>query len=143
VDPETGRSLVIAGPNSLRSPDGAWVVEFPSAWIGQPPYEVIIKNGGGGKVVGNLDIQISEDDAKWDWARSAFCGTSGKFIAATIDSVQAFEIPSGKKIAEFPTAIWQDPDAMKTDPTVTVACSPDAKRVAIRSGARLTLHHLN
>ena len=143
VDPKTGRSLVIAGPNSPRSPDGAWVVEFPISWIGQPPREVIIKNGNSGKVVGNLDVQINDDDAKWDWARSAFCGTSGKFIAATTDSVQAFEIPSGKKIAEFPTTSWLDPDAAKTNPTVTVACSNDAKRVAIRSGARLTLHNLN
>jgi hypothetical protein len=143
VDPETGRSLVIAGFNSLRSPDGAWVVEFPNLSIGQPPWEVIIKNGSNGKVVGNLDVRISDDDAKWEWARSAFCGTSGKFIAATTDSVQAFEIPSGKKIAEFPKTTWQDPDAAKTDPGVTVACSSNAKRVAIRSGARLTLHHLN
>jgi hypothetical protein len=143
VDPKTGRSLVIAGLNSLRSPDGAWVVEFPNLSIGQPPWEVIIKNGSNGKVVGNLDVQISDDDGKWGWARSAFCGTSGKFIAATIDSVQAFEIPSGKKIAEFPEATWQDPDPAKTDLAVTVACSSDAKRVAIRSGARLTLHHLN
>ena len=108
-----------------------------------PEIKIKIKNGSSGKVVGNLDVQISDDDAKWDSARSAFCGTSGKFITATIDSVQAFEIPSGKKIAEFPTATWQDPDAAKTDPTVTVACSSDAKRVAIRSGARLTVHHLN
>lgn len=143
VDPKTGRSLVTAGRNSLRSPDGAWVVEFPTSWIGQPPWEVIIKNGSNGKVVGNLDIQIGEDDSKWDSARSAFCGTSGKFIAATVDSVQAFEIPSGKKLAEFRTTTWQDPDAVKTDPTVTVACSSDAKHVAIRSGARLTLHNLN
>jgi hypothetical protein len=57
--------------------------------------------------------------------------------------VQAFDIPSGKKIADFLTTTWQDPDAAKTDPTVTVACSSDAKRVAIRTGARLTLHHLN
>ena len=143
VDRKTGRLLVIAGRNSLRSPDGAWVVEFPTSWIGQPPWEVIIKNGSNGKVVGNLDVQISDDDVKWDSARSAFCGTSGKFIAATTDSVQAFEIPSGKKIAEFPTTSWLDPDAAKTNPTVTVACSNDAKRVAIRSGVRLTLHNLN
>jgi hypothetical protein len=108
-----------------------------------PEIKIKIKNGSSGEVVGNLDVQISDDDVKWDSARSAFCGTSGKFIAATTDSVQAFEIPSGKKIAEFATTTWQDPDAAKTNPVVIVACSSDAKRVAIRSGSRLTLHNLN
>ena len=33
--------------------------------------------------------------------------------------------------------------SLKTDPTVTVACSSNGRRVAIRSGVRLTLHDLN
>jgi hypothetical protein len=141
VDPKTGRLLVSAAPGSPRSPDGAWVVEFPNLWFGDPPREIIIKNGSSGEVAGKLDLQITDDEEKWVW-REAFCGRSGRFIAATRDTVQAFEIPSGKKLAEFPSATWQDPDAVKTNPTVTVACSFNGKRVAIRSGERLTLHDL-
>ena len=142
VDPKTGRSLVSAGPSSLRSPDGAWVVDFPSLLFGDPPREIIIKNGSNGEVTGKLNLQITDAEQNWVW-RGAFCGTSGRFVAATRDTVQAFEIPSGKKIAEFSSTTWQDLEAMKTDPTVTVACSFNGKRVAIRSGARLTLHDLN
>jgi hypothetical protein len=144
VDPKTGHLLVRVGPNSHRSADGAWVVEFPNPMFVDAPRQVIIKNGRSGEVVGKLDLQITEDNEmeNW-WGRGAFCGTSRKFIATINDSVQAFEIPSGKKIAEFPTTTWQDADAMKTDPAVTVACSSSGKRVAIRSGVRLTLHDLN
>jgi hypothetical protein len=142
VDPKRGRLLVSAGPSSPRSPDGAWVVEFPNLWFGDPPREIIITNGSSGEAVGKLDLHITDDEQNWAW-RGAFCGTSGRFIAATNDTVQAFEIPSGKKIADFPVATWQDVEAMKTNPTVTVACSFNGKRVAIRSGVRLTLHDLN
>ena len=142
VDPKTGRSLVSGGPSSTRSSDGAWVVEFLNLWFGDDaPREIIIKNGSSGEVAGKLDLQITDDEEKWVW-RGAFCGTSGRFIAATRDTVQAFEIPSGKKIADFLSTTWQDADAVKTNPTVTVACSFNGKRVAIRSGVRLTLHDL-
>jgi hypothetical protein len=143
VDPKTGRLLVSVGPNSHRSLDGAWVVEFPNPMFVDGPREVIIKNGSSGEVVGKLDLQITDDGMENWWGRGVFCGTSRRFIAATHDTVRAFEIPSGKKIADFPSTTWQDPNAMKTDPTVTVACSLSGKRVAIRSGVRLTLHDLN
>jgi hypothetical protein len=143
VDPKTGRLLISAGPNSLRSEDGAWVVEFPNSMIYESLREVIIKNGSSGKVVGNLDLQITDDKENWEWGRGAFCGTSGRFIVANNDTVQAFEIPSGKKIADVPKTTWQDADAVNTDRTVTIACSPNGKDVAIRSGVRLTLHNLN
>jgi hypothetical protein len=143
VDPKTGRLLVRVGPNSHRSADGAWVVEFPNPMFVDAPREVIVKNGRSGEVVGKLDLQITDDNTENWWGRGAFCGTSRRFIAATHDSVQAFEIPSGKKVAELPITTWQDADATKTDPTVTVACSSSGKRVAVRSGERLTLHDLN
>lgn len=144
VDPKTGRLLVSVGPNSLRSRAGEWVVEFPNSMIDEQFPEIKIKNGRSGGVVGKLNVQITDDNKeKWAWGRGAFCGTSGRFIATNNDTVQAFELPSGKKIAEFPKPTWQDPDAVKTNPGVTVACSFDAKHVAIRSGARLTLHDLH
>jgi hypothetical protein len=144
VDPKTGRLLVSVGAHSHRSLDGAWVVEFPNTLFGDAPREVIIRNGRG-EEVGKLDVQITEDEdmEKWMWARSAFCGTSGRFIAATNDIVEAFEIPSGKKIADFPITTWRDSHAVKGDYPVAVACSSTGKRVAIRSGERLTLHDLN
>jgi hypothetical protein len=143
VDPKTGRLIVDVGPRSHRSLDGAWMVEFPNPMFTEPPVEVIIKDGRSGAVVGKLEVQITDGDAdKWAWGSGAFCGTSGRFIAATNDTLQAFNIPSGKKIADLPLTTWQDMDAMKTDPAVTVACSLNGKRVAIRSGVRLTLHDL-
>jgi hypothetical protein len=140
VDPKTGRLLVRVGPNSNRSPDGAWDVEFPHPLLEDAPQDVTIANRGG-EVVGKLDLQITDDKENWAWGRGAFCGTLGKFIASTKDSVQAFEIPSGKRIASFAIETWRAKNP--TDATVTpVACSATGKRVAIRSGERLTLHDL-
>ncbi len=142
LDLKTGRSLTPMDVNAIRSSDGAWVVEFPNfAYYDDPSRDVTIKDGMNGSQVGKLDLEIPEGEENWGW-RGAFCGKSGRFIAATYDTVQAFEIPSGKKIVEFPPATWQDVNALKADPTVTVACSPNGKRVAIRSGGRLTLHQL-
>jgi hypothetical protein len=145
VDPKTGRVLVEIEPNSHRSPDGAWVVEFPNTIYGDVPKEVIIKNGRSEEVVGKLELQIADDEQleSWSWARGAFCGTSGKFVAAANNTVQVFAMPSGKKVADFPVAAWQDADPTKTDPISIVGCSFNGKRVAIRSGTRLTLHDLN
>jgi len=141
VDPKSGRLLVTIGLNSHRSLDGAWIIEFPNPLFGDAPREVIIENRSG-EVAGKLDLQMTDDELYKTW-RGAFCGRSARFIAASADTVRAFEIPSGKKIADFPKTTWQDPDATKTDPTPTVACSFNGKRVAIRSGVRLTLHDLN
>jgi len=145
VDPQTGRVLLSVGPRAQRSLDGSWVVDFPNLLYGDAPRKVLIKNGMNGRVVGKLDVQIKDEEekGKWAWARGAFCGTTGSFVAATKDTVQVFALPSGKKVAEFPAATWQDVRALKTDPTVTVACSSNARRVAIRSGSMLTLHALN
>jgi hypothetical protein len=145
VDPKTGRVLVTFAPNTRRSPDGAWVAEFPNTLYGDTPREVIIENGRSGEAVSKLDLQIADDTAleAWAWAPSAFCGTSGRFIAAANDTVQAFQIPSGKMIADFPKTTWQDPLAPNTHPLVTLACSFNGKLAAIRPGGRLTPHDLN
>jgi hypothetical protein len=144
VDPRTGRLLVNVVPNSYRSVDGAWVVEFPNPDYGGSSKTIPIKSGLNGELAGQLDIKIASDDEEeaWGWARGAFCGTSGRFIAASKDTVQAFAIPSGKKIAEFPAKSWQEPASAGGSNLVTVACSLDGQRVAIRNGARLTLHDL-
>jgi hypothetical protein len=145
VDPQTGRVLVRVEPNSYRSLDGASVVEFPNTLYGDAPKEVIIKNGMSGEVVGKLELQIADEKEResWGWGRGAFCGTSGQFVAAGSNTVQVFAIPSGKKVADFPIKRWQaDADPTKTDLTAIVGCSFNGKRVAIRSGKRLTLHDL-
>lgn len=141
VDPKTGRLIVSVGAYSYRSLDGAWIVEFPNLLYGDAPREITIKNGLGGQAAGKLDLEITDEKENWVW-RAAFCGTSGRFIAATYDTVQAFEIPSGRKITDFPEDTWKDAKAINTDHTVNVSCSSNGKRVAIRSGTRLTLHHL-
>jgi hypothetical protein len=145
VDPKTARVLVKSEPNSHRSPDGAWVVEFPNTMYSDPPKEVIFENGRRGEVTGKLEVQMADDKEleSWSWARGAFCGTSGSFVAAASNTVQLFAIPSGKRLADFPITTWQDDaDPAKTDSTAIVGCSVDGKRVAIRSGKRLTLHDL-
>jgi hypothetical protein len=88
---------------------------------------------------------MSDDEQleAWSRARGAYCGTSGKFIAATNNTVQAFKLPSGKKLADFPIKTWQDDaDPTKTDTSAIVGCSFNGKRVAIRTDTRLTLHDL-
>jgi hypothetical protein len=141
VDPKTGRLLATVGPNSHRSPDGAWDVEFPNPMYEDEPVEVIIMNGRSGKVFGKLDLRVTEYEENWAWGRGAYCGTSRRFIAASNESVQAFEIPSGKHIANFPIETWRA--ANRDDASAAaIACSPTGKRVAIRSGERLTLHVL-
>jgi hypothetical protein len=142
VEPKTGRLLVTVGTNSHRSPDGAWDVEFPNTMYSDAPLEVIIANRRG-EVVGKLDIQMTIDNQQnWSGARAAFCGTSGRFIAATNVTVQAFEIPSGRQIASFPAESWRTTNPENAGVT-SVACSLTGRRVAIRSGERLTLHDLN
>jgi hypothetical protein len=145
VDPKTGRVLVKINPNSYRSPDGRWVVEFPNTISDGVPREVVINNGRTGQVVGKLELHMADDTEleSWSRARGAFCGTSGRFIAAANNTVQAFAIPSGKKIADFPITTWQDADPTKNDTAAIVGCTSNGKRMAIRSGLRLTLHDLN
>lgn len=144
LDPATGRTLVEVPPNFSRSPDGAWVIAFPNTLYGDTPRKVIIKNGETGKEVGKLDIHIDSDEQldSWAWARGTFCGTSGRYAVATNSTVQLFEIPSGKKIATFPKATWQDAHAPDTDGVAAVACSFDGKRVAIRTPTRLSVRKL-
>jgi hypothetical protein len=144
VDPKTGRVLVKNTPNSHRSPNGKWVVEYPNTIADGAPKEVVIKNGRNGELVGKLELEMADDEEleSWAWARGAFCGTSGRFVAAASNTVQVFEIPSGKRLADFPIKTWQDTDPTKTGSTAIVGCSFNGKRVAIRSGTRLTLHDL-
>jgi hypothetical protein len=45
VDPKTDRVLVTITPNSHRSPNGRWVVEYPNTVADDAPRQVVIKNG--------------------------------------------------------------------------------------------------
>jgi hypothetical protein len=142
VDPKTGRSLVVYGTNSVRSPDGAWVVELAGYLHGAERLETIIINGLDGTILGKLDLNIS-DELNSSWS-GVFCGTSGRFIAWNPDSVSAFDLISRKQIASLPTETWLDKNlsASSNLPALAVGCSWTGKRVAIRSGARFTLHDL-
>jgi hypothetical protein len=140
LDMRTGRTLGEFGANSVRSPDGAWSVEFPNLLFGDTPKEAVIKNGINGEVVGKLDLQMTDDEFTSEWG-GAFCGESERFVAVAVDAVRAYELPSGRQIAVFPPDSWRDPEA-KGDWGASVACSSDGKRVAIRSGGRLALHDL-
>jgi len=141
VDPKTGRDLVSYGPLSVRSPNGAWVVDFPNEGWGPDVNEVPIKNGMNGQTVGKLDIELTGEETNW-WWQGAFCGASGRFVAAGPGEVLVFEIPSGKRLESLAPETWRDPRE-KQETSSTVACSADGKLAAIGSGQRLTLHHLN
>jgi hypothetical protein len=138
VDPTTGQTLLHLGNDAFRSPNGAWVVEFPDRFYGDSGTDVTIRDGENGRVLGKLDLPMSEDEAEKPW-QGAFCGASGKFVAVTDDMAVIFAIPSGKKIASFSVGTWRDTDP-KGYPLAAVACTSDGKRVAIRSGSRITFH---
>ncbi|MGD0304450.1 MAG: hypothetical protein ABSC71_06430 [Candidatus Acidiferrales bacterium] len=140
VDPGTGRLVLHAGINSVRSPDGKWVVEFTNHGSVEPPAEITIEHGEGGQPAGKLDIQLTEQQ-RYGTYPGAFCGTTGKFVTSISDTVRVFKIPSGKKIASIAASKWRDPKAGDY-PSDSLACSDDGKHVAIRSGSRLTVHKL-
>jgi hypothetical protein len=142
IDPRTGKSLLAYGPNSLRSPDGAWVVELAGYLHARERLETTVINGLDGKILGKLDLDIS-DVLNTSWS-GAFCGTSARFLAWNPEGVLAFDLRSRKQIASIPTETWRDSSltANPNLPPMAVGCSRTGKRVAIRSGARLTLHDL-
>lgn len=142
VDPTTGKLIATMKPESVRSPDGAWIVDFPYFGYADDTTEVFIKNGMTGRVSGKLDLQLkpTQEVTSWPW-RGAFCGVTGKFVAATPVGFRAYEIPSGKQIASFPLEKGQSESSDDTQ-IAAVACSSNGKRVAIRLGDRLTLRDL-
>lgn len=141
VDLKTGRLIGWFGPDTVRSPDGAWAVEFPNLSFNESaPKEVLIKDGASGEARGKLDVQVP-DDEMYGQMSGAFCGTTGRFVAASGRDSAVYAIPSGKLLASFPAATWRDASADDTDP-VSVACSPRGTRVAILSGTRLTFHDM-
>ena len=140
VDPKTGRLLIEFGPNAVRSPDGKWVVELAGHLHARDRTETTVLDGLSGKTRGKLDLEFSET-VNFTWS-GVFCGTTGRFIAWNPDSALVFNIPSLKQIATIPADSWRDPQPGIT-PKMSVACSWNGKRVAIRSGGRLTLHGLD
>lgn len=106
VDPKTGQLLFSYGPNSVRSPDGAWVVELAGYLHGRERIDTTVMNGLNGKILGNLDIKIS-DQLAISWS-GVFCGASGRLIAWNPDSIFVFDVPSRKQIASIPVEEWRD-----------------------------------
>jgi hypothetical protein len=137
VDPKSGKQLATVNPYGVRSPDGTWIVEFPDLILGVTVEDIPLENGMTGTAVGKLQIHLTEQQGTSPW-HGAFCGATGKFIAATADTVRAFELPSGKQFAIFANESWSD----NSGDWPIVACSRDGKGVAIRSGTRLTIHDL-
>jgi hypothetical protein len=143
VDLKSGRLLGWFGPDSVRSPDGKWVVEFPDHSFNESaPKEVLLKDGANGQARGklNLDSPLTDDDL-YGSMEGAFCGNADRFVAARTQSVALYSIPSGKLLTNFPVSSWRDPKA-DDSAVATVACSPTGTRVAILSGSRLTFHDL-
>ncbi len=140
VDPKTGQLLLTYGPNSVRSPDGAWVVELAGNLHGRDRLDTTVMNGLNGKILGRLDLKIT-DQLAISWS-GVFCGTSGRFIAWNPDSVLVFDIPSRKQIASVPVEAWRDKNPGTIPDPPSVGCNWTGKRLAIRSGARFTVHDL-
>jgi hypothetical protein len=141
VDLKTGRLLGWFGFDSVRSPDGVWVVDFPDrTWNESAPKDVLLKDGTNGQTRGKLDLQVA-DDQTFGSMHGAFCGTTGRFVLAGGRAVALYTIAGGNLLASFPAASWRDPNVDDTD-RPTVACSSSETRVAILSGSRLTFHDL-
>ena len=138
VEPKTGRTLLEFGPNAVRSLDGKWIVELAGYLHGYERPDTTVIDGIGKKPLGNLDLKIRNQPAV-SWS-GVFCGTSDRMIAWDHDSVLVFDLPSRKQITSIPVETWRDKNV--ADPNMCVGCSWNGKRVAIRSGGRLTLHDL-
>ena len=140
VDLKTGREMAWFGRDSVRSPNGDWVVQLPDKTFEDESTarEVLIKDGASGKKLGKIDVPVP-DDIAYGQMTGAFCGGAGRFILASGYGVAGYAIPSGALVASFPPDTWSDPAALDHN-YVSVACSPTAGRVAILSGTRLTLH---
>ncbi len=141
VDLRTRRLISWFTYDSVRSANGAWVVELPDRSFNESASsEVLIKEGVTGKLVGKLDVQVEEQETHGG-IQGAFCGVTNRFVLGSAQRAAIYLIPSGALIASFPPSTWRGQDVGDADPTL-VACSSDGKRVAIFSGARLTLHNL-
>jgi hypothetical protein len=141
VDPKTGRTLVSYGPHGVRSADGKWIVDYPNPSYGDDGTDTHIRDGISGQTIANVDLKITDDEVNLWWT-GAFCGSMGRFVASGPDKVFVFEIPSGTVIARVTLDKWKDPKVTEKD-VARVACSPNGKHIAIRSGSRLTIHDLN
>jgi hypothetical protein len=142
VDLKTGRSIGVFAFSSLRSPNGAWVVEFPDRTFNESaPKDVVVKDGATAAVRGRLEAQIEDSEAFAGIVDGAFCGTTGRFVLARHGSVAMYSIPSGSLLANLPAVSWQDTSAAPDD-RVHAACSSNGSRIAVLSGNRLTIHEL-
>jgi hypothetical protein len=141
VDPKTGRGLVSYGPHGVRSADGKWIVDYPNPSYGDDGTDAHIRDGITGQTIANVDLRITDDEVGMWWT-GAFCGNTGRFVASGPDKVFVFEIPSGTIIATMTLDKWKDTKVTEKG-IAGVACSPNGKRIAIRSGSRLTIHDLN
>jgi hypothetical protein len=141
VNLKTGALIGRFGPYSVRSSNGAWVVEFPDLRFNESaPKVVVLKRGTGGETVAKLGEQVPDDEL-YGGMNGAFCGTSGRFVLGSGHGVAAYAIPSGKLLTSFPAATWRDASTDDRD-YVSIACSSKGTHVAILSGRRLTFHDL-
>jgi hypothetical protein len=142
VDLKTGRLIGAFAFSSLRSPNGAWVVEFPDRTFNESASkDVVVKDGASAAIRGRLEVQIEDIEAYAGVINGAFCGTTGRFVLARRGSVAIYSIPSGTLLANLPTVSWQDASAAPDD-RVHAACSSNGGRIAVLSGNRLTIHEL-
>jgi hypothetical protein len=138
---DTGRFIESFGYLSVRSANGAWVVEFPNrTWNESAPKDVLVKDGATAAIRGKLAVEIADDEA-YGAVTGAFCGATRRFVLARHGSVAVYSIPSGNLLVEFPSSIWRDTSA-NADDRMRVACSPTGTRVGILAGTRLTIHDL-
>ncbi len=141
VDRQTGRLMGRFGFASVRSPDGAWTVEFPDrSWNESASRDVLVRDGASGRQRGQLGVQAADAETHGEMT-GAFCGTTGRFVLGRGRGVAVYAIPAGTLLASFDAASWRDASATDSD-QVSVACAATGARVAILSGDRLTLRDL-
>jgi hypothetical protein len=140
VDLKTGRVMAQFGPSSVRSPNGAWEIQFPNlSWDESSSTHVLLKNGANGRTIGMFNVHVLENEQNGSLG-GVFCGASARFIMVSDHAVTAYILPSRKLLANIPAQTWRASSGDSYG--ASVACSTDGTRVAILSGGRLTFHDL-
>ncbi len=145
VDLMTGHLMAQFSPDSVRSSDGAWMIEFPNLWAESLPNDLLIKDGRSGQTRGKF-VGVQEEPNEGGGTPQhggAFCGAMGRFVLWLNGRIAVYGIPAGNLLVSFPAQTWQDPNNKSGDPaSAAIACSSNGRRVAVLSGSRLTFHDL-
>jgi len=135
VELESGRAGPSFGAQSVRSSDGRWVFDLPNfAEHG----DMTLRDGRTGRTLVSLGHMTEVESG--EFRSGAFCG-SARLVVGSVDAVMVFALPTGRMVARFPRAQWQEvattPDEEPRSPLVT--CTAAGDRVAVGGRGRVKI----